>query len=304
MVLNKIGLTGAKGMLGCHLRTLLEKVGSEVVSLSRESEPINNVISWNLKDWKSFTDFDLIFKDVQAVVHLGAMLPGRGSSGESLMFDVNVRSSLNLGLWAAERKVPIVYVSGAIVYKNQEKIDLDENEELGWNELGGFYGFSKLLSEDVLKRLCQSGLKLAVVRPSSIYGFGLPESKMVASFLNKASEGEVISLVQPVNDRINFIHAADVSLAILAILRMDAWDTFNIASSCLTVKELAEACISVAGSGSLDVDQEKSPERAPINRFALKTGRAKTCLGWQSIYDVEQGLEMMLKRSVYLDFTG
>lgn len=305
MVLNKIGLTGATGMLGRHLRAVLGEAGAQVVALSREGKPIDEVVGWNLKDWQSLKDLDYIFNDVQAVVHVGAMLPGeKGNRDDDLMFDANVRSSVNLGLWAIERQVPVVYVSGAIVYKDQEKTDLDESSELGWNKLGGFYGFSKLLAEDALRRLCPAGLKLAVVRPSSIYGFGLPEKKMITSFLNTAKEGGVISLVQPVNDKINFVHALDVSLAILAILRMEVWDTFNLASPFqLTVKELAEACISVSGSGSIDIDNETPPDHTPLNRFALKIERAKNCLGWQSSFNIEQGLEMMLKESVSPDFS-
>ena len=48
------------------------------------------------------------------------MLPNRLEVyDEGTAFNANVRSSLNLGLWAIERQVPIVYVSGAIVYKDQ-----------------------------------------------------------------------------------------------------------------------------------------------------------------------------------------
>ena len=296
MVLNKIGITGATGMLGRHIRATLEEAGSQVVAVSREKDTIQKVAGWNLKDWQSLKDLDLIFKGVQVVVHAGAMLPNRlGVYDEGTAFNANVRSSLNLGLWAIERQVPIVYVSGAIVYKDHVNMYSDENEELGWNELGGFYGFSKLLAENALTNLRSNGLKLAVIRPSSIYGFGLPENKMVSSFLNVAKADEIILLRPPVDDRIDFIHAADVSLAILAILKMDAWDTFNIASgNLLSAQELAEACVSVSGHGSIDVLKENPPERAPVNRFSLNTQRAKTFIGWQPSFSIERGLKMML----------
>jgi UDP-glucose 4-epimerase len=306
MVLNKIGLTGATGMLGRHMRAVLEEAGAQVVTVSRESDPDNKIFGWDLKDWQSLKDLDFIFNGVQAVVHAGAILPGRQAvCDEGSMFDANIRASLNLGHWAVERQVPIVYVSGAIVYKDQEKTDLCENEELGWNELGGFYGFSKLLAEDALRRFCPNRLKLAIIRPSSIYGFGLPENKIVNSFLRAAKRGEIISLEQPVDDRIDFIHAIDVSLAILAILEMDAWDTFNISSGrLLSLKELAEACVSVSGRGSIDVGKENPSERAPIKRFALNTQLAKTYLGWQPLLTLEKGLKMMLAESVLPGFAG
>ena len=304
MVLNKVGLTGATGMLGRHIRTTLEKAGAQVVSVSRKNDSIKEVVGWDLKDWQSLKDLDLIFKNVQVVVHAGAMLPDRQALyNEGASFNANIRSSLNLGLWAMERQVPIIFISGAIVYKDKRKTNLSENEELGWNELGGFYGFSKLLAENALRYLRPNGLKLAVIRPSSIYGFGLHENKMVSSFLNMAKADETIHLRPPVDDKIDFIHAADVSLAILAILKKNAWDTFNIASgTLLSVKELAEACVSVLGRGSIDISKENPPDRDSINRFALNNKHAESSLEWQPSFSIEQGLKMMLKGITSPDF--
>ena len=53
MVLNKIGITGATGMLGRHIRATLEEAGSQVVAVSREKDTIQKVAGWNLKDWQS-----------------------------------------------------------------------------------------------------------------------------------------------------------------------------------------------------------------------------------------------------------
>ena len=306
MVLNKIGLTGATGMLGQHLKKALENEEVEVIAVSRKNDMDNQIIGWNLNDWKSTSELDEIFKNVQAVIHAGAQLPGRQSaSSEFSMYDANIRSSFNLGSWAIERKIPFVYISGAIVYKDQTKTDLGECEELGWNKLGGFYGFSKILAEDTLIRLRTNGLKLAVIRPSSIYGQGLPENKMVSQFLNMAKLGKSISLKQPVNDRIDFIHACEVSNAVLQILKLDAWDTYNISSGeLLSIMELAEACISATGRGTIDVSKDKPPQNLPVKRFSLNTERARSDLGWKSSLTIEQGLKMMINRELIYKFNN
>ena len=123
MVLNKVGLTGATGLLGRHIRTTLEKAGAQVVAVSRENDSIKEVVGWNLKDWQSLKDLDLIFKNVQVVVHAGAMLPDRQALyNEGASFNANIRSSLNLGLWAMERQVPIIFISGAIVYSDGQPL--------------------------------------------------------------------------------------------------------------------------------------------------------------------------------------
>lgn len=297
MVLNKIGLTGATGMLGRHVRAALEKVGIQVVAVSRDSVPNDDIFIWDLVDWLPLTRLDDLFNGVQAIVHVGAMVPRKsGPIDEVRMFDANVRACLNLGLWAISRNVPIVHMSGAIVYAESDREGLTEDASLAWSGFGGFYGLSKLLAEDVFKRLRQHGLKVAVVRPTSIYGYGLPTDKMISRFLAIAREGGSIELANPVQDRVDFIHAADVALAVLAILKMDVWDIFNIASgNAVSIHELAEACVSVMGRGNVLITESQGEVREPITRFALNTDRAKNTLGFRPLFDIKQGLEMTIQ---------
>jgi nucleoside-diphosphate-sugar epimerase len=297
MVLNKIGLTGATGMLGRHVRVALEMAEAQVVAVSRDNVLNKNISIWDLANWLSSTELDDLFSGVQAIVHVGAMVPRQsGLIDEGCMFDANVRACLNLGLWAISRNVPIVHISGAIVYAEHDREGLTEDATLGWSGIGGFYGLSKLLAEDVFKHLCQQGLKLAVVRPTSIYGYGLPAEKMISNFLATAKEGGAIELAPPVHDRVDFIHAADVALAILAILKADAWNTFNIGFGCaVSIKQLAEACVSVTGRGRILINEDKAQARDSIIRFALNTSRAKNLLAWQPSLDIERGLRMTLQ---------
>lgn len=294
MVLNRIGLTGATGLLGRHLRAALEMAGAEVVAVSRRAAPGDGVGIWNLAEWKSMVELDVLFNDVQAIVHAGAMVQTTGFVDEGLMFDTNVRACVNLGQWAVNRKVPIVHISSSTVYDDVTSSDISEEAPLGWSKSGNFYGLTKLLAEDVLNRLRQRGLKLSVVRPSSLYGYGLPSDKIVSAFLAKAREGETIKLDPPIDDRVDFIHAADVSCAIMAILKAEAWDIFNVASGrAVSIKEMAEACVLAIGKGSLLINQNKVQLRDPITRFALNTDRARSRLGWQPVLDIKQGLRMM-----------
>ena len=305
MVLNKVGLTGATGMLGRHVRSTLEKAGVKVIAVTRASALGGEECGWDLADWKSLAELDALFEDVQAIVHAGAMVQTSGPVDEGRMFNTNVQVCVNLGRWALMRGVPIVHISSATVYADVTSNALNEDAPLRWSGLGGFYGLSKLLAEDVFRSLSQQGLRLAIVRPSSLYGFGLPSSKMVSCFLAAANEGRTIELTPPVQDRIDFIHAADVALAILSILKLEAWDTFNIASDrTLSIKELAQTCVSITGRGSVMTGEDRSHARDPVTKFALNTTRARNHLGWQSLIDIEQGLKMMLQECVNPDACG
>jgi nucleoside-diphosphate-sugar epimerase len=296
MVLKKIGLTGATGMLGRHLRAALEAIGVEVIAVSRVGAAGGKVCSWDLADWRSSAELDSLFPDIQAVVHAGAIVQTSGTVDEERMFNANVRACVNLGGWAISRNVPVVHISSSTVYANTTSDLLNEEAMTGWSGVGGFYAFSKLLAQDVFERLKQQGLKLAVVRPSSLYGFGLPDEKMVSKFLRIAKEGGTIELTPPVHDKIDFIHTADVALAIVAILKNDAWETFNIASGApVSIEQLARACISIAGRGQIKINEGNfvTQPRGPIVRFALDINRAKNVLNWKPEVSMEEGLMRM-----------
>lgn len=299
MVLKRIGLTGSNGMLGRHLDNALHYAGAEVVPVSRPATHGAAAACWDLAEWREPEALDELFPEVQAIVHAGAMVQPSGEVDKARMFDANVRACFNLGEWAISRNVPMVFISGAIVYADTLALEQKESAPLGWRGLGGFYGFSKLLAEDVLMRLRQQGLKLAIVRPTSIYGFGITADKMVARFLAIAEAGDAIGLTQPVLDRVDLIHATDVSRAVVAVLEKACWDTFNLSSgNPISILELAEACVEVACRGRVAVSGEISSDYKPSTRYSLDSTLARRCLGWQAEISLKKGLEMVREKQV------
>ena len=101
-----------------------------------------------------------------------------------------------LGLWALTRDIPLIYISGGISYYDPHATNISEDAELGWSGLGGCYGLSKLLGEDALKRLRKRGLKLAILRASSIYGAGMKSNKVISRFIENAVNDIEIELFQ------------------------------------------------------------------------------------------------------------
>ncbi len=300
MVLGRIGLTGATGMLGRHLHAALDAEGAKVVAVSRASN--GEVAGWDLAEWLESTDLDRLFPEVQAVVHAGAQVQPSGDVDQAHMFDANVRACLNLGQWALARGIPLAYISGAIVYADPCLPMQDESAELGWSGLGGFYGLSKLLAEDVLARLRPKGLKLALIRPTSIYGQGIGEEKMVRRFLSIAARDGVIELNEPTEDRVDLVHAADVASATVAVLVRECWDTLNVSSgNPVSIKTLAQACVDVAGSGRISVTGQTPPGYKPSVKFSLNISRAQERLGWTPGIGIHQGLEMLLREQYLAD---
>ena len=304
MVLNKVVLTGASGMVGRHVLAALKASGISVIASSR-TRPFNLSVGaewtpWDLCEWKHASKLDSMFRGADALIHAGAAVPRSGLelSGNNI-FDANVRSCLCLGEWAVRRNLPIVYISGATVYADPERGGIKEDAAKTCAGLGGFYGFTKLLAENVFSHLQSQGLRICILRPSSIYGEGLPEGKMIADFLAAARQDKPIELTPPTDDRIDLVHAFDVACAALSALEKEAWGTFNVASEApVTVEKIASVCVKTVGRGHIAVIDRLANRPANI-RFGLDCSAARSRFGYMPHISLEEGIDMMLRKVVW-----
>jgi UDP-glucose 4-epimerase len=294
LVLDRVGLTGASGMLGRHLLAEFERQDISCLCSSR-SRPKRLASGsewspWDLGDLISHQDLDRLFPGVQAIVHAGATVPPRPSTEtQEVLFDTNVRSALALGEWACARRLPLVFISGAIVYSDPDRTGIKEGDEAGPLGFGGFYGLSKYMGELVFQHFAREGLNLSILRPSSIYGRGLHESKMIAKFLNACMRDEVIELFPPLDDAVDLVHASDVARATTQALEREAYGIYNIASGRMSsVRDVAEACIEVTGLGSLRLTGES--KRHPTLRFGLDCSAARASLDFSPRIGLQKGL--------------
>jgi nucleoside-diphosphate-sugar epimerase len=292
--MNKIAVTGANGMMGSHMMSLLESKGIPAKAVTRKE--------WDLAEWKSFDELDFIFGLTRAVFHFGAQLPYDDSNGKSQqsqqIFDTNVRSCLNLAEWANLRNIPIVFLSSAVVYKNPYLSDITEGDSKVVNGLGGLYGYSKVLAEGVLNHLSANGLKCIILRPSSLYGYGLPSNKLIQNYINIASSGGVIEVIGSRN-KVNFIHAYDVSNAALQAYFSESWGVFNISSDApSSILEIAEIAVSISKSGSISVLDE--PDYDAFLRFNLNSDLAKNNFNFHPVVGLRMGMNLMKNKTVSL----
>ena len=287
----KVALTGSTGMIGRHMKCLLESKGIECVNINRKK--------WNLEEWKNLAELDNLFDKAEAVFHFGATLPEQDLSGivensqTQKIFDANIKSCLNLAEWAQLRNVPVVYLSGATVYKNPNANLIKEDAPRVINGLGGFYGFSKLMAEMLFEHYVAQGLKLIILRPSSVYGHGLAYDKLITKNLRLAEEDKTIEISNGEN-RINLIHALDVSRAALNAVNAKAWGTYNISGlTSPSIFELVEFITAVCGGGKIKTENKVNKEK--FLRFDLDSTKAQIAFSFNPAIGIEQGLIMMLK---------
>jgi UDP-glucose 4-epimerase len=300
VVLKTVAVTGSTGMLGRHIASRLKSDGFNVIRLTRsKSNNSSNSRNWDFTNFASNSELDSLFSDVEVVVHAGAAVPGfQNIYGNDELLNINVVSVVNIANWCRKNNIPLVYISGAIVYDDPNSQNIKESSQKGWSGLGEFYGLSKLLADDVLVREMKAGLKVSILRPSSIYGFGLRPDKIITSFLSKISNNRPIILKQPIDDCIDFIHAADVSSAISLVIKKEEWDVFNLSSGdCTSMIDLANKCISVCGSGDLEISSEAISNK-PVSRFNLDNTLARDKLGWNAVIDLHAGIQSILNETI------
>jgi UDP-glucose 4-epimerase len=292
--MSKVAVTGAAGMIGRHLVALLEFEKIDYLAITRSE--------WDFAEWKGFEYLDSLFQGVDVVFHFGAALPesgvdvGRRNTGA--MFDANVRSCLNISEWSQIRNIPLVFLSGATVYQNPHGMRIHENDHKVVNGLGGFYGYTKLLAEQVIEHYTHQGLNAVILRPSSVYGYGLGNGKLIQNYLNLAASNKVISIEQPYN-RINLIHAIDVAKAALQAYKKKSWGVYNIASKeSSSILEIAEAAVKVCGGGIIDFDTQSNEG---FVRFDLDCSKATHAFSFCPEIALRQGLQIMNLKQVLAD---
>ncbi len=290
--MSMIAVTGANGMTGSHMVHFLKKNGIPFKSVTRKE--------WDLTDWKSFNELDNIFGEVEVIFHFAAQLPFDVVSQTSIqtnqIFDTNVRSCMNLAQWASIRNIAIVFLSSSVVYKNPHATRIEESDSKVVNGYGGLYGYSKLLAEGIFKFWSENNLKCIILRPSSLYGYGLPSNKLIQNFLDIASSGGVIPIKGPEN-KVNFIHALDVSKAAWQAYINKSWGIFNISSNKTnSILEVAQIAISISKSGSISIHD--SPNNKHFVRFNLNSELAKFSFEFNPTIDLERGMTLMKNKMV------
>lgn len=300
MVLKRVGITGASGVLGRHIRNDLHGEGFKIFSTSRtrpkkifEKESWNR---WDLNDWLSEASLNDLFQNAQAIIHAGAFVPDEKGIGDiQTILDVNVRICGCIAAWALARKIPMVYISGATVYSDPAEKNISEEAPKSVGPLGGFYGYSKLFAENLLQFFERQGLESIVLRPSSLYGYGMSGHKIIPKFLKMARNNQTIELTPPVDDKMNFVHASDVSQAVIKALSRRAFGVYNVAYPRLySVLELAQYCCDVAGGGQVQVNPDQTTKK-PASRFDLNIDHAKKKFGFNPQVDLQSGLQRMFQ---------
>lgn len=293
MVLGPVAVVGATSRVGSALIPLLQESGTEVWPLAtrRGSSrlPLVNLASLHERDC------DRVLAGCSTIVLLGASTPGTGTGSLREYLQANVVATAAIASWARSSGVDMVYLSGGIVYANPGAQRLREEDPIGYSGMGGSYGTSKLLAEIALQDQVDLGLRLTVLRPSSLYGRRDYESGIIHRLLNEALTSGSITIEEPVSDEVNLVHVDDVAAAISGLIRAEVTGCFNVAADTVSISQVADACASALGQGSITVDVREAPFREPRRIFDLSSDRLRSAIRWKPMIGLEDGLREIIE---------
>ncbi len=193
----------------------------------------------------SDSELNLIFSDVDVIIHLAAITDAANSFNNSDEVERNnFTATKNVANAALKTKTNLIFLSSTSVYGTQNKV-VDENcskEELSPQSP---YAETKLKEEDLINNLTSQGLNAVCCRFGTIFGVsnGMRFHTAVNKFCWQAVMGQEITVWETAyNQSRPYLDLLDASHAFEHIINnnMFAGETFNILSQNATVKEVIE----------------------------------------------------------------
>lgn len=289
--MNKILVTGAAGLIGAALAERLEKQGYEVIccDIRLRDNPL------------SFYSEQIIplLNECVGIIHLAAI--SRVIHGEQypdLCNKVNVEETTKfLELCKLLHHKPwFIYGSSREVYGEQKNLPVTESASLS---PVNNYARGKVLIEELVAGLENSGFNVAILRFSNVYGGLLDHySRVVPAFCINALKNEPIR-IEGKECIFDFTYLEDVvdgiSLAVnhLQNVKSSLPPIHFTAYRPCSLGELANIILELTGSNSkIDIYPSRNFD---VSRFYGDFARAKELLGWSPKYSLEEGLRKFIE---------
>lgn len=286
----RVLVTGAAGFLGRHVARRFRDEGDEVIGfdVSLFEEEGIAMFQGDLTDANSV---DQAADGIDVVVHIGAIgdvyLAGQQPP---LAADVNVVGTANVLESAVRRDARVVYASTWEVYGEPEFQPLTEDHPTRPDHP---YNITKLAGESLLISAARlRGLSGLALRLGTAYGSGLRPNSVFRIFIDKARNGEPITIQGDGSQGRQFTHASDIARAFVLAAQSDTSGTaLNIvAPETTTIRSLAES-VAVRFPTEISFGDPRPGDVPPATVSADLAGET---LAWKAEVPFSQGLDELI----------
>jgi UDP-glucose 4-epimerase len=240
----KVLVIGARGFIGAQIFRYFKDLKFEVLGcdtyfdIKNDADQIRNVSVMSAE----FSELVKTYKPNLCINAAGSGNVGLSLKEPMLDFESNVNLVAQLLdiLRLNANSCKVLHISSAAVYGNPKYLPINENTPCAPISP---YGFHKWMSELLCKEFHSLyGLKIAIVRPFSVYGEGL-RKQILWDLCNRCNVQKDIILFGYGTETRDFIHISDLCKSIELIIRNSNFelDVYNLANGIsIEIKEVAD----------------------------------------------------------------
>lgn len=255
-------VTGGTGLVGAHLLLRLANDGATLRALYRTTETLNktrklfahygkeiqfNSIDWVQGDITDVPSLENAFAGITHVYHCAAYISFEPKDEDKLR-KANIEGTANMVNCALAFGVQkFCHVSSIAALGDTAQPGDTITEETEWNpeKSHGDYAISKYGAEIEVWRAWQEGLKVVIVNPGVIFGFGFWEQGSGA-ILKAVKRGQYFYTL----GSCGFVAVEDVTNSMVQLMQSEiSGERFTVIAENLTYKELLDTIADGLGKG-------------------------------------------------------
>jgi UDP-glucose 4-epimerase len=283
-------VTGSAGFIGTHVSRALLDEGFEVTGYDQRESSVPEIetVVGDLLDAETLTG---AVRGQDVVVHIGAIGDVYlAATNPELAAAVNVTGSTNIALAAEAAGARVVYSSTWEVYGDPVYEPVDEKHPC---EPDHPYNITKLGGERMLLACDRlRGVPVLALRMGTAYGLGMRPNSVFEIFIEKARNGEPITIQGDGSQGRQFTHVRDIARAFVAAAKSEVRGMpLNVVSpEMISIKQLADM-VTERFPTEVTYGQPRPGDVAPSY---VSAARVEEVLGWKAEVSFEEGMAELL----------
>ena len=245
--MKRIGISGSSGFLGSWLTKRLRKE-FDLVLLTRNDKNFKNLknnfpnISIKIIDWNNTDNIKENLKDIEILIHAGAMLPTRASANDKEIVNSSLRIVKNINKSKIKLK-KLIFISTLRTCISTNEEYFSDDSKYDFFKYDTQYGRSKFLTEEFLKN--NYNFPLVICSPAHIIGPERAEIAKSNDVIFKMFNKKILFITKA---KYSIVHISDVCECIYKIIHLDVGGgKYLIANQNPTLEEIAKIVEEVDG---------------------------------------------------------
>ncbi len=316
-----IGITGAAGYIGSRVVHQLQQEHPEWELIGLDNFYLGKIrevgeLTIQHVDIRNRDRLATVLDGADVVLHLAA-ISGVDDCADNpdLAYEVNVQGTSNVAWFCRQTGAGLVFPFSMATLGDPQSfpITIDHpRDPLNW------YGRTKRLGEQTVRTLAEDAFPAHLFLKSNLYGDHyidgqrITKTTVINFFIQRALDGEPLTVYKPGTQSRNYIHVKDVADAYVRSAerlhdQLAAGDTgveaYEIAGgedpSVQAVAEQVQEIAAAEPDLAVDVQLVENPRREDetlTDTFTVDTSRARSQLGWEPTRTVEATIRELLQR--------